>query len=97
MVWIPDWGPTGENTYWSKLLEHLIVSRVTLPDTAIYIPRGDKRPLKKPHWNSQLTLIDGTINHVPWEHLDDPLLSRCMAEKKGWGLDDLKKKVPDYQ
>ena len=29
--------------------------------------------------------------------MDHPLLSRCMAENKGWGLDDLKTKVHAYQ
>ena len=58
---------------------------------------GGKKPLKKPDWTSQQSLIDGTINGVAWEDLDDPLLGRCMAENQGWGLDDLKMKILDYQ
>ena len=95
VVCTPDWGPTGENTYWWNLLERLVVSRVSLLDMAIYIPKKDNKSLKKPDWTSQLSLIDGTIIHVPQENLDYPLLS-CMAENKKWGLDDLKKKIPAY-
>ena len=43
MICNPDWGPTGENTYRRKLLERLIVNRVTLPDAAIYIPSTQRQ------------------------------------------------------
>ena len=60
-----DWGPRGEHTHWRNLVERLVVSRVTLPDMAICILRGDKKPLQKPDGTSQLSVIDGTINCVP--------------------------------
>ena len=64
MAWTHDWGPTGENACWRGLLNRLIVSRVTLHDTDIWVPRGSRRLLKKMDWTGQLSLINGTINPV---------------------------------
>ena len=53
--------------------------------------------MKKGDWTSQLSLIDDTIDRVPWKNLYYPLLSRSMAENEGWGLDDPKKKIRKHQ
>ena len=78
-----DWRPTEESTYWKKRLERLIFGGVTVSGTAIHIPRGDKKPLKKPNWTTQLSMVNVTINRVPWGEPDYPVFSRSLAENKG--------------
>ena len=50
VVYSPDFGPIGKNPYWKNLLEHLVVSGVTVARRAIFIVKKDKKPLKKPQW-----------------------------------------------
>ena len=33
----PDWGCSGEHTYWRQLVDRLILGRVQLPDSSIYV------------------------------------------------------------
>ena len=49
----PDWGTTGEHTYWRGLLEGMTVGRTELPNAPIYVPEDPKRPC---------TPVNGTVS-----------------------------------
>ena len=52
--------------------------------------------MKAPEWSILLTIVDGSINHVPLCDLDQVLLKEVMTENRGLTLMDLKKRCPEY-
>ena len=86
----PDWGAHGGNQYWRTLLDRLTISSVRLSDEAIYVPLGCKSPIGKPGWGSMLTVVDGGLTSIPWEHLNSTLVQTIQRESDGLTLGDLK-------
>ena len=72
------------------MLDRMTVGRVQLPaedsDTA----------MQDPEWASFLSIIDGSLNHVPLCDLDQVLLKEVMAENRGLTLSDLKNRSPEH-
>ena len=82
----PDWGAHGRNEYLRTLLDNLTLTSVQLPDDAIYVPLGCKRPIGKPRWGSMLSVVDGGLNPVPWEDLDPAMVQEIQRESDGCTL-----------
>ena len=91
----PDWGAHWGNEYWRTLLERLTISSVRLPDEAIHVPLGRKTPIRKPGWGSVLSVVDGGLTSIPWEHpdLDSTLVPAIQRESDGLTLGDLKDRL----
>ena len=70
----PEWGASRGNEVWKILLDRMTITTVQLPDVENYLPRGGKKPMKRPGWSSTLTLIDGTLCPVPSKDLNPQLL-----------------------
>ena len=92
----PDWGCSGEQAYWCRLLDRMTVGRVQLPDGPIYLPEDSDTAMQAPEWASILSIVDGSFNPVPLCNLDQVLLKDVMAEKHGLTLSDLKKRSPGH-
>ena len=86
----PDWGAHGGNETWRTLLDRLTISSIRLPDEAIYVPLGRKRPIGKPGWGSMLSVVDGGLTSIPWEDPDSTLVQAIQRESDGLTLGDLK-------
>ena len=69
-----DWGAHGGNEYWRTLLDKRTPTSVQLPGDTIYVPLGHKTPIGKPGWGSMLSVADGGLTSVPWEHLDPAMV-----------------------
>ena len=52
--------------------------------------------MQAPEWASFLSIVDGSLNHVPLCDLDQVLLKEVMAERRGLTLSDLKKRSPEH-
>ena len=96
VVCTPDWGCSGEHAYSRQLLDRMTVGRVQLPDGPIYVPQESDIAMQAPEWASFLSIVDGSLNHVPLCDLDQVLLKEVMAENRGLTLFDLKKKSPEH-
>ena len=92
----PDWGCSGENAYWRRMLDQMAVGTVQLPDGPIYVPRDSNTAMQAPESASFLCIVDGSPNPVPLCHLDQVLLKEVMAENRGLTLSDLKKRSPRH-
>ena len=92
----PDWGSTGEHTYWRRLLDRMIVGRVQLPDVPIHVPEDSDTGMQAPEWASFLSIVDGSLNPVPLCDLDQVLLKEVMAENRGVTLFDLTNRSPEH-
>ena len=88
----PNWGTTGEHTYWRRLLDCMTVGRTELPNGPIYVPEDSQETMPAPEWGSFLSMIDGSLNPVPVSDLDGVVLKEVMAENRGLTLLDLKKR-----
>ena len=44
----PDWGCSGEHTYWRRLLDRMTVGRVQLADGPIYMPEESDTAMHTP-------------------------------------------------
>ena len=91
----PDWGCSGEQTYWRQLLDLMTVGRVQLPDGPIYVPENSTTAMQAPEWASLLSVVDGSLNPERLCDLAQVLLKEVMAENRGLTLLDLKKRSPD--
>ena len=60
-----------------------------LPDEAIYVPLGCKTPIRKPGWGSMLSVVDRSVNSIPWEDLDSTRVQALQRESDGLTLGDL--------
>ena len=87
----PDWGTTGEHTYWKRLLDGMIVGRAELPKGPIYVPKDSQETMPAPEWGSSLSIVDGSLNPVPVSDLDQVVLKELMAENRGLLRPDLEK------
>ena len=96
VICTPDWGCSGEHTYWRQLPDRMTVGRVQLPDGAIYVPEDSDTAMHAPEWASFLSIVDGSLNPVPLCDLDQVLLREVMAENRGLTLFDLKKRSPEH-
>ena len=92
----PDWGCSGEHTYWGRMLNRMTVGRVQLPDGPIYVPEDSDTAMQAPEWASFLSIVDGSPNPVPLCDLDQVLLKEIMAERCGLTLSDLKKRSSEH-
>ena len=86
----PDWGCSGEHTYWRRMLDRMTVGRVQLPDDPIYVPEDSDTAMQAPEWASFLSIIDGSLSPVPLCDLDQVLLKEVMAENRRLTPSDLK-------
>ena len=89
----PNWGSHGGNEYWRTLLDKLTLTSIQLPDDAIYVPLGRKRPIGNPGWGSMLSVVDGSLGPVPWEDLDSAMVQEIQRESSGFTLDVLKNQL----
>ena len=72
----PEWGHSGPNAQWRRLLDRLTVRRVILPNIPLYEKFGDKsKLLPKPLWSSMLSMIDGGLNSVSEMELDPTIVA----------------------
>ena len=92
----PDWGCSGEHAYWRRMLDRMTVGRMQLPDSPIYVPEDSDTAMQAPEWASFLSIVDGSLNHVPLCDLDQVLLKEVMAENRGLTLSDLQKRSPEH-
>ena len=92
----PDWGCSGEPTYWRRMLDRMTVGRVQLPDDPIYVPEDSDTAMQAPEWASFLFIVDGSLNPVPLCDLDQVLLKEVMAENRGLTLSDLKNRSSEH-
>ena len=88
---IPDWGTTGEQPYWRRLLDRVTARRAELPNGPIYVLEDSQDTMPAPEWGSFLSIVDGSLNSVPVSDLDQVVLKELMAENRGLTLLDLKK------
>ena len=70
----PDWGCSGEHTYWRQLLDRMTVGRVQLLDGPIYMAEESDTAMQAPEWTSFLPIVDGSLSPVPLCDLDQVLL-----------------------
>ena len=81
VLWTPDWGCSGEHTYWRQLLDRM--RRVQLPDGTVYVPGNSDTAMRAPEWTSFLSIVDGSLNPVPLCDLDQVLLNEVITEHRG--------------
>ena len=91
VICTPDWGCSGEHTYWRRMLDQMTVGRMQLPDGPIYVPENSDTAMQAPEWANFLSIVDGLLNPVPLRDLDQVLLKEVMAQNRGLTLSDLKK------
>ena len=87
----PDWGTTGEHSYWRRLLDCMTVGRTEPPDGPIYVPEDSRETMPAPEWGRFLSIVVRSLNPVPVSDLDQVVLKELMAENRGLTLLDLKK------
>ena len=92
----PDWGCSGEHTYWRQLLDQMTVGRVQLPDGPLYMPEDSDTAMQAPEWASFLCIVNGSLNPIPLCDLDQVSLREVMAENHGLTLFDLKQRSPEH-
>ena len=92
----PDWGCSGEHAYWRQLRDRMTVGRLQLPDGPIYGPEDSDTAMQAPEWTNFLSIVDGSLNHVPLCDLDQVLLKEVMDKNRGLTLFDLKKQSPEH-
>ena len=78
------------------MLDRMTVGRVQLPDGPIYVPEDSDTAMQAPEWASFLSIVDGSLNHVPLCDLDQVLLKEVMAENRGLTPSDLKNRSPEH-
>ena len=78
----PNWGRSGEHTYWHQLLDRMTVGRVQLPGGPIYVPEDSEPTLQAREWTSFLSIIDESLNLVPLWDLDQVLLKEVIAKNR---------------
>ena len=88
----PDWGTTGEHTYWRRLLDRMTVGRTEHPNGPIYVPEDSQETMPAPEWGSFLSIVDGSLSPVPVSDLDQVVLKELMAENRGLTPLDLKER-----
>ena len=88
----PDWGTTGEYSYWRRLLDGMTVGRTELPNGPIYVPEDPQETMPAPEWGSFSSIVDGSLNSIPLSDLDQVVLKELMAKNRGLTLLDLKKR-----
>ena len=88
----PEWGTTGEHTYWRRLLDRMTVGRTELPNGPIYIREDSQESMPAPEWGSFLSIVDGSLRPVPVSDLDQGVLKELMAENRGLTLLNLWKR-----
>ena len=90
----PDWGTNGLNGYWRRVLDRLTVRRFVLPEVALYEKFGSpEKLLPKPHWNTLISVLDGSISQVDDSELDPSIVKLIKKKEKGWGREELKSRV----
>ena len=89
----PNWGDHGRNEYWRTLLDKLTLTSVQLPDDAIYVPLGRKKPIGKPGWGSMLSVVDGGLAPVPRKDLDPAMVQEIQRESDAYTLSVLKDRL----
>ena len=87
-----DWGTTGGNTYWRRLLDGMMMGRTELPNRPMYISEDSQETMPAPGWGSFLSIVDGSLNPVPASDLDQVVLKELTAENRGLTLPDIKKR-----
>ena len=92
----PDWGCSGEQAYWRRMLDRMTVGRVQLPDSLIYVPEDSDTAMQARECASFLSTADGSLNAVHLCDLDQVLLKEVMAKNRGLTLSDLKYRSPEH-
>ena len=76
----PNSGADGANEYWRTLLEWLTLTSIQLSDDTISVPLGRKTPIRKPGWESMLSVVDGSLAPVSWEDLGPDIVKEIQHE-----------------
>ena len=92
----PEWGCSGDNAFWRRMLDRMTKGRMQLPDAPIDVPEDSDTAMQAPEWASFLSIVDGSLNPVPLCDLDQGLLNEVMAENHRLTLFDLKKRYPEH-
>ena len=90
----PNWGCSGEHTYWRQLLDGMTVGRMQLPDGPIYVPEDSDTAMQAREWTSFLSIVDGSLSPVPLCDLVQVLLKEVMAEKSWYEPFGSQKPIP---
>jgi len=89
----PDWGNSGQNAYWRRLLDRLTVRRLIMPDIELYEKYGDpKNLLPKPKWTSILSVLDGSQNVIAPSELDPSIVMTIVKKNRGFDRKTLEEK-----
>ena len=80
----PDWGTTGEQAYWRRLLDRMTVGRTELPNGATYIPEEPQETMLAAEWGSFLSIVNDSLNPIPVSDLDQVVLTQLIAENRGF-------------
>ena len=78
-----DWGTTGKNAYWRRLLDRMTVGKTEHPDRPIYVPQDSQETMPAPEWGSFLFSVHGSLNPVPVSDLDQVVIKELMAKNRG--------------
>ena len=87
-----EWGTTGEHAYWRRLLDRMTVARTKLQNSTIYVPEDSQEAMPPPEFGSFWSIVDGSLNPVRVNDLDQVVLKELMAENRGLTLLVLKKR-----
>ena len=88
----PDWGTTGEQAYWRRVLDRMTVGTTELLNGPIYVPEDSQETMPAPEWGSFLSIVDGSLNPVPVSDLNQVVLKELVAKNRGLTLLDLKER-----
>ena len=88
----PDWGYSGKNGQWRRLLDRLTIRRVILPCEAIYEKFGDpSKLLPKPMWSTMISVLDAETSQVQEPELDPAIVRIVQKLNRNLAREDLEK------
>ena len=61
MLCTPDWGTTGENIDWRRLLDRMTEGRTELPGGPMYVPEDSQETTPAPEWGSFFSIADSSV------------------------------------
>lgn len=85
----PDWGHSGANGSWRRLLDRLTCDRIELPDCPLYVRTMDGKLMNKPQWTSIVSVVDSQKIQIRDHELSPSLVRWVTKLNRGKGLSDL--------
>ena len=71
----------------------MIVGRVQLPNSPIYVPQDSDTAMQAPEWTGFLSIVCESLSPVPLCDLDQVTLKEVMAKNCGLTLSNRRKKI----